>query len=152
MTPVVTTVVAPVMAPARPGLAVRLRGPAYAAVSAGAAAVVLLARDPHRSGSYGFCPFRAITGLPCPFCGGLRAGYDLLHGRVVDALSSNALVVLMALSAPLLWGLWVRRRWSGTGREEPPLLHARLTGVLFGVVSVVFCVLRWFPEFAWLRP
>ena len=49
----------------------------------GGAAVLLHLRDPHEQGSYGFCPFLALTGHPCPGLRGLRAVNDLTHGDVV---------------------------------------------------------------------
>jgi hypothetical protein len=36
------------------------------------------------------CAFRAITGLPCLFCGGTRATRAILHGNFQTALSLNA--------------------------------------------------------------
>lgn len=35
------------------------------------------------------CPFKLITGLQCPGCGGQRAMYALLHGNVGEAVSYN---------------------------------------------------------------
>ena len=75
------------------------RGPALTAPALWAAAGLLAvgalaARDPHVHGTWGFCVFRSITGLPCPGCGGLRAVNDLAHGHLGAALASNAWVVL----------------------------------------------------------
>ncbi len=41
------------------------------------------------------CPFKMITGLPCPGCGGMRAAWALLHGDVSDALWMNPLSCLV---------------------------------------------------------
>ena len=43
------------------------------------------------------CPFKAITGLPCPGCGGTRALIALLHGQVWTAITINPLSVLLIL-------------------------------------------------------
>lgn len=43
------------------------------------------------------CPFRALTGLPCPFCGGTTAAVKLGHFDVLGALRANPVVVLGAL-------------------------------------------------------
>ena len=41
------------------------------------------------------CPFKAITGLPCPGCGGTRAFVALLHGQFMEAVMTNPLSVLL---------------------------------------------------------
>ena len=35
------------------------------------------------------CPFRAVTGLPCPTCGLMRTAGALLHGRIGEAARTN---------------------------------------------------------------
>lgn len=58
-------------------------------------------------GEHGFllCPFRRLTGWDCPFCGGQRMLYALLHGDVMGAFGYNP---LLFLCSPLLlaWGLF----------------------------------------------
>jgi Protein of unknown function (DUF2752) len=39
------------------------------------------------------CPLRALTGVPCPFCGGTTAAADLGRGRFLAALRSSPLAV-----------------------------------------------------------
>ncbi|MDN5854573.1 MAG: DUF2752 domain-containing protein, partial [Actinomycetia bacterium] len=80
----------------------------------GIAALTMLAlRDPHVGGSYGFCPFRELTGLWCPLCGGLRATHDLTRFRAADALSSNLLAVVIVLAVVAYFGYWAAKRWRG---------------------------------------
>jgi Protein of unknown function (DUF2752) len=62
------------------------------------------------------CPFRALTGLPCPFCGGTTAAVHLGHADVRGALAASPLAVAMLIALPLVgvvrppsW--WHRRRW-----------------------------------------
>jgi hypothetical protein len=62
------------------------------------------------------CPFRALTGLPCPFCGGTTAAVRLGHADIRGALGASPLAVAMLLAWPLVgvvapprW--WHRRRW-----------------------------------------
>jgi hypothetical protein len=43
------------------------------------------------------CPFRAITGIPCPFCGGTTAAVRIGHLDLVGALRANPVVVLGAI-------------------------------------------------------
>lgn len=113
--------------------------------------VALHLRDPHRSGSWGFCPWLVTTGTSCPGCGGLRAVSDLTHGDVAAAASSNLLLVA---SAPLVGLLWLRSvvlGWRGVVRPLPP----RVVGIAsaLGIVAVVvFGVVRNLPAGSWLAP
>jgi len=53
------------------------------------------------------CPFRAVTGLPCPTCGLTRAAHSLMRGDVASALAINPFDTLFFLVAvPLFAGLW----------------------------------------------
>ena len=113
--------------------------------------VALHLRDPHESGSWGYCPWLLVTGTYCPGCGGLRAVNDLTRGDVMAAASSNLLFVS---SIPLMAWLWLRsvgQRWRGV--REP--LPGRLIGVA-GAVAVflvlAFWVVRNLPAAAWLAP
>jgi hypothetical protein len=56
------------------------------------------------------CPFRSITGIPCPSCGTTRAAVALLNGRLGDALVVNPLATaggLAVLLGGLLAPVWV---------------------------------------------
>ncbi len=90
------------------------------------------------------CPFRLVTGLPCPGCGLTRAWVFLAHGRVGDAVSANpfALVTLPAavvLLAAVMVAL-VRRRplpdLGGTLRH-PATIGLVAAFVAFGIVRAV---------------
>jgi hypothetical protein len=41
------------------------------------------------------CPFRAITGLSCPGCGGLRALHEALHGHLGAAIRLNPILAVL---------------------------------------------------------
>ncbi|HLR85920.1 MAG TPA: DUF2752 domain-containing protein [Nocardioidaceae bacterium] len=101
---------------------------------------VLALRDPHVSGSYGFCPFRALTGLWCPLCGGLRATHDLTQLRFADAVSSNLLAVVIVLAGIAYFCYWAAKRWraraTATIRVGPRGL------AVIAAVAVSFTVLR----------
>jgi hypothetical protein len=126
-----------------------LRGPLVTAAAVAAATVALHLRDPHRHGSWGLCPFKALTGWDCPACGGLRAVNDLGNGQFVSAAHSNLLFVLSVPVIVLLWFLWARRGWRGAlrsaPRSAPRSLHPRtmrLAVAAGAVVMVAFTVLR----------
>ena len=59
--------------------------------------------------SFVLCPFRALTGLPCPGCGMTRAFCALGHGEWRDALGFNALSPAVFLGA---LGVWA---WAAAG-------------------------------------
>lgn len=49
------------------------------------------------------CPFRAVTGLPCPGCGMTRAFCSLGHGDLAGAFGYNALSPFVFAAALLIW-------------------------------------------------
>ena len=75
------------------------------------------------------CPLRALTGVPCPFCGMTTAAVALVRGRVAGAFQANPLIFGLAvlavavgplvalrafgaLSDPRPWTPQRRRRWG----------------------------------------
>src|SRR5687767_1756229 len=71
-----------------------------------AAAALLYIFDPASTPFYPACPLRALTGLMCPLCGGLRAAHALLHGRVFEALALNPFLFVagtLGPAVPLRW-------------------------------------------------
>ena len=127
-----------------------LRAPILTGAAGFGALGLLHVRDPHGSGSYGYCPFLLVTGHPCPGCGGLRAMNNLTHGDLVGALSSNAMAVVLLVVMAVAGVVWTYRRWRG---EPAPLLELK-SPVLWALVAgfAVFGVLRWTPWGEWLRP
>jgi hypothetical protein len=70
--------------------------------------------DPNEPGHYPLCPTKALSGLDCPGCGGLRATHALVTGDLVGALDHNAFVVLVVLPlAVAAWVAWLVRCWRG---------------------------------------
>ena len=105
---------------------------------AGALAYIGLA-DPHRPGFlFPACPFKALTGLDCPACGGLRMTHDLLNGDLAAAVVDNAflLVALPALA------VWLVVRW----RRGLTLMPTAAT-VTVVVAAVAWTVMRNWPGF-----
>lgn len=75
------------------------------ALAAGALTYTALA-DPHRPGFlFPGCPFQALTGWYCPFCGGLRMTHAVLGGDWATAVADNVFV-LAALPLLALWAVW----------------------------------------------
>ena len=128
-----------------------LRGPAAVGAAGLGAAALLHLHDPHDSGSYGYCPFLALTGLPCPGCGGLRAVNDLTNGQLGAAASSNLLLVVAIPFVVVVLGLWAYDAWRGTSSTIP---WRRLKPLLPVVLAVVltFTVVRNLAFGAWLAP
>jgi hypothetical protein len=116
----------------------------------GAATLALHLRDPHQSGSWGYCPF-AMLGLACPGCGGLRAVNDLTRGDVGAAASSNLLAVALVPLVVVGLAFWALRRWRG---DERPMSGWVTPAVVWVSVAVLlaFTVLRNLPAGAWLAP
>jgi hypothetical protein len=69
-----------------------------AAASAALAAAALLPDRVVRDGPV-LCPFRRVTGLPCPSCGLTRSWQAAGHGRLGDAVRSHPLGPLTMLAA-----------------------------------------------------
>ncbi len=53
------------------------------------------------------CPFRLVTGLPCPTCGLTRAFCFLAHGRIAESLQFHWLGAPLFLFAVLCFGVSV---------------------------------------------
>lgn len=130
------------------GRARRLAGPLGAAVLVVLGTIALAVRDPHRPGSWGWCPTRLLTHLDCPLCGSLRAVHDLTRLDIGAAASSNLLLVA---ALPVVIAFWWRRvvvTWRGGDAMRPLVVPsaAWMTGL---AVVAVFTVARNVPG-SWL--
>ena len=97
------------------------------------------------------CWFYELTGLYCPGCGSGRAAIALLHGRVLQALSHNALLFLLGIPCgALLVYEYLRFVFPGLRLKkfELPVWTARLA---LGLI-IMFWVLRNIPGFEILAP
>ena len=136
----------------------RLRGPLLTGGLVGGLTIALHFRDPHGSGSWGLCPFNALTGLYCPGCGGLRAVNDLTNGDLLGAASSNLVFVALLPLIVFAWIRWTGRAWTGAPASEPAVARERVRGAgrrvghrLRGGADGLR-VLRNLPMGSWLAP
>jgi hypothetical protein len=129
----------------------RVTGPFLLAGAVLAASVLLHVRDPHVSGSWGFCPWLLLTGTYCPGCGGLRAVHDLTHLDLRAAASSNLLVVAGLPLAAVWWGRTVADRWRGVVRAGDGRRRLLLATLVLSLAGC-FAVLRNTGAGAWLAP
>ena len=130
------------------GRAQRLAAPLSAAALVAVATAALVLRDPHRPGSWGWCPTQVLTHLDCPACGSLRAVHDLTRLDLDAAASSNLLLVV---ALPVVIALWLRRvvvAWRGGGGMRPLVVPPAVWMVGLAVVAV-FTVARNLPG-SWL--
>lgn len=94
------------------------------------------------------CPFHAITGWWCPFCGSLRAADELVRGHPGSALRDNALLVLALPVVLGLWWRWVLR--SPSASQQPRRRRGVTAAVIVGLIA--FTVVRNLPSATTLRP
>ena len=129
----------------------RVKRPTLLAGGLLAVSVLLHLRDPHRSGSWGYCPWLMLTGTYCPGCGSLRAVNDLGDGRFGAAASSNLLFVGSLPLVGYLYVRWFVDRWRGVRRYVAPRrLYVYIA--VFVAVALAFTVVRNLPFGAWLAP
>ena len=145
-----------VVEPAPPGSATasraaRMRAPVLTIGALAATTLALHLRDPHDSGSWGYCPSAAL-GFACPGCGGLRAVNDLTHLDVAAAASSNLAFVVALPFLIVGLGWWTLRRWRGAPALGVPGPRLRVAGYAACALLVVFTVLRNLPVGSWLAP
>ena len=90
------------------------------------------------------CPTKLVTGLDCPFCGGLRMVHDLLHGQWAAAAHAN-LVLMLAL--PLLGLLLLRPWWPSSAERTFDRIPGRAFAIGLVVLGVAWMVVRNLPAF-----
>jgi len=95
------------------------------------------------------CPFLALTGWSCPFCGGTRMGSALLHGDLSAAFAFNPLALIGVAVLAVLTALWAVAA-AGGPKVRPPRALADWAGrvgatrwlVIGLVVATAYAVLR----------
>ena len=127
----------------------RMVAPVAAGVGVLAATLFIRTVDPHVPGVYPPCPTKALFGIDCPGCGGLRATNCLANGDIAGALDHNMLFVILVPFVILGWGLWMYRAWTG---RQPALtstrvMAARVLPIVLVVVASAFAIVRNFVPF-----
>ena len=119
----------------------RVRTPLVVGASVAAASLLVVVVDPNEPGHYPACPTKVVSGLDCPFCGGMRCAHSLLTGDVEGAVDHNALVVALAPIAAVAWVLWLWFRW--TNRPLPSLSTRSRRVAIWLVVAVLVAWTVW---------
>ena len=86
------------------------------------------------------CPFRMLTGVPCPFCGGTHAGIDLGRGHPAAALHASPLAVCGAVAVvilPVLRKTVLAERWRRLSART------RNTAAITGIVAALAVSEAW---------
>jgi hypothetical protein len=117
------------------------------AAAAGAACVGLAMWSPGDDG-IPLCPTRALTGIDCPFCGGLRAVSAITKGDLLAAADHNVVVLGLMPMVLVWWALWIRADRQGKPMPRLKLAPAVWAVVLFAILA--FTVVRNMPFASWL--
>ncbi|WP_074320059.1 DUF2752 domain-containing protein [Mycobacteroides abscessus] len=126
-------------------VASRLAAPvAVGAVAVAGCAAIWLGDPTTPGGVLPVCPFKALTGLDCPACGGLRMVYSLMHGDVLAALRYNAVALVALGFLAVCFVAWTRSRWRGAADWNPPWLRGWVASIIL-VVFAAWFVIRLIP-------
>jgi Protein of unknown function (DUF2752) len=139
-----TAAPAPTQLPAPPARPTRSRATRWLCASGMAAACAGVATyiytvDPNVSKAYPQCPLKAITGLDCPGCGGLRATHSLLHGDIAGAFDHN---VIAAIFVPVMAYLIVRWVLQQFDISVPAIRLPKWAAVAVPILILAFTIVR----------
>jgi hypothetical protein len=108
-----------------------------AGIAAAGAAVVYPAFQ-HATGIGFPCLLRAVTGIPCPFCGMTTAGVYLARGNAADAFAANPFVFAVAALVATGLVLLAGRLAGQLPDPEPwPAGKRRICAAVAGVLAAV---------------
>lgn len=108
--------------------------------------------DPEKSVLFPKCPLYVWTGLYCPGCGSQRAIHSFLHGRFMEVLHFNFLMVPAGVF--ILYHVVRPYIQKKAGVKLPDFLYSPKTPWIILVIVILFWILRNIPvvPFTWLAP
>jgi len=124
----------------------------FGALGISLALALLFLFNPADNGWYPHCVFHELTGWHCPGCGTLRAGYQLLHGNIREALSLNLLAVVFLPAYALTY------LYRGIRKSEwylfDDMFRSPVAGWTVAILVSLFWILRNIniTPFSWLAP
>lgn len=101
-----------------------------ALLSAAALGCAVAVSPPEAASGPVICPFRLLTGLPCPGCGMTRAWVFALHGDLRQALWANPFVMV---TLPAAVALLVAMTVAAVRRRQPPDVRPLLGSMMMRV-------------------
>ena len=85
------------------------------------------------------CPFKLLTGLDCPGCGGQRAVHAFLHGDIVGGLQYNPFLIVGVLYlACALIAQYIRRPWAEIVRRK--IINVRVAYIYIALMIIWWVV------------
>jgi hypothetical protein len=121
-----------------------------AAAAAAAALATAFALTPHQvENGPVVCPFRLLTGLPCPGCGLTRSWVYLAHGDFGAAVRANPFGLVTMAAATALLGAVASAAVRGRPLQSPssyarpaPVLAVAAAWLAFAVLRVAAVIVR----------
>ncbi|MEI7717682.1 MAG: DUF2752 domain-containing protein [Mycobacterium sp.] len=89
------------------------------------------------------CPTKALLGIDCPGCGGMRMLYSLMHGDLLAAVRFNALALAAMVLLVFAYVVWTYARV--TGRRVRGWQDRRWSGVVALALTVAWFIVRNLP-------
>ena len=133
--------VAPFMVRSSKRTRILVAGAATAAL--GAACLYTALVDPNNpSNAFPQCPLKALTGIDCPGCGGLRATHAIFRGDILGAADHNVLALVLLPVMAYMFVRWVLLQFEVT---LPRVSWPRAFMWITPVVLVLFTVARNIP-------
>ncbi len=114
------------------------RTPLIAGVAAACGCVAIAVVNPTDTG-VPICWSRAVFGIDCPLCGGLRATNSLMRGRFLEAADHNVLVAIALPIVAVIWVIWVAMAVAGIPFRipRPPTWLIAVLAVLVASFTVL---------------
>lgn len=98
------------------------------------------------------CGFRALTGCPCPFCGGLRCLENLFFLNFAQALILNPLVFLVCMVALTMSLVKIAAHFFPISPNRPPQTASRFpwSKIILSLILANWLYLIWALSKGWV--